>query len=73
MKLRNGGITGKFNTTSSSSAKGRFALGEIQEALSGNLWPLQIYTIEYLVIAGGGGGGNTYGGGGGAGGYRSSP
>jgi hypothetical protein len=32
----------------------------------------QVYSVDFLVIAGGGGGGRQYGGGGGAGGYRTS-
>lgn len=34
--------------------------------------PLNVYSIDYLIIGGGGGGGFQYGGGGGAGGYRNS-
>ena len=74
MKRHNGGIVGKYNTTSASSARGRFTLPEIQEALLNGTWPLQIITADYLVIAGGGGGGadninGTQSGGGGAGGF----
>ena len=58
MKRHNGGIVGKFNTTSTSSAKGRFSLSEIQEALLNGTWPLQPPIIDYLVVAGGGGGAN---------------
>ena len=35
-----------------------------------NVRALDVYNVQYLVVAGGGGGGTTYGGGGGAGGYR---
>lgn len=66
-RRHNGGIVGVRNATTSSSAKGRFSLNEVLEALKGTIWPSTIL-VDYLVVAGGGGG-SDYGGGG-AGGYR---
>jgi hypothetical protein len=76
MAKRNGGIIGKVNTPTVSTAKGVWRLQDQYNARKNNIWPGQPYTVDFLVIAGGGAGGfsfNSYtAGGGGAGGYRTA-
>ena len=75
--MTNGGIIGVINTPTASVASGVWTLNEVLLARSQNIWPGQLFTVDYLVVAGGGGGGNgangvNSGGGGGAGGFRTN-
>jgi hypothetical protein len=76
MAKRNGGIIGKVNTPTTSTATGVWRLQDQYNARKNDIWPGQTpYSIDFLVVAAGGGGGsgaNAGGGGGGAGGYRTS-
>jgi hypothetical protein len=78
MAKRNGGIIGKVNTPTTSTATGVWRLQDQYNARKNDIWPgqPQPYSVDFLVIAGGGGGGNNGsgdgGGGGGAGGFRTS-
>ena len=66
------GYIGARPTQSSSSSSGVFSVNDVANALDQSIYPLQSFSLSYLVIAGGGGGGNNFGSGGGAGGYRNS-
>ena len=74
MAKRNGGIIGKVNTPTSSTAVGVWRLQDQFNAKKNSIWPSTPYSINFLVVAGGGGGGYGFysGAGGGAGGYRTS-
>jgi hypothetical protein len=77
MAKRNGGIIGKVNTPTTSTATGVWRLQDQYNARKNDIWPGQpTLIIDFLVVAGGGGSNQTgnlgYNGGGGAGGYRTS-
>ena len=64
MAKRNGGIIGKVNTPTSSTAVGVWRLQDQFNARKNDIWPGQPISIDFLIIAGGGGGGRLGGGGG---------
>ena len=68
------GFTGAKPTQSSSANTGVFGVNDVVELLNKGKFKLQVFDVEWLVVAGGGGSGtgNDAPGGGGAGGFRNS-
>jgi hypothetical protein len=56
MAKRNGGIIGKVNTPTTSTAKGVWRLQDQYNARKNDIWPSTPYSVDFLVVAGGGGG-----------------
>jgi uncharacterized membrane protein len=56
MAKRNGGIIGKVNTPTTSTATGVWRLQDQYNARKNDIWPSTPYVADFLVIAGGGGG-----------------
>ena len=60
MAKRNGGVIGKVNTPTTSTATGVWRLQDQYNARKNNIWPGQPYSIDFLVVAGGGAGGGVF-------------
>ena len=55
------GYIGARPTQSSSSSSGVFSVNDVANALDQSIYPLQLFDVSYLVIAGAGGGGGAGG------------
>ena len=51
MQRGNGGVIGKVNTPTSSSAKGIWSLNELQRAVLAGTWPVTQYTVVQTFTA----------------------
>ena len=74
------GYIGARPTQSDSSSSGVFSVNDVANALDQGIYPLQVLTVSYLVVAGGGGSGlygpgpiGAGGAGGGGDGARNTP
>jgi len=63
-------VRATYTAPTASTAVGVFAVTQQLQASQSGTWPLPVYNIDYLVVAGGAAGGS--GGGGGAGGLLTS-